>query len=280
MSKNIEGLINSPINAEAKESRHLSKFNRLTEGIFSIEDLKVIKEALSLAQNIHNDQEQIDGAPYIDHVLEVANLAMESFNVRDKDIVITALLHDSIEDQSMNLFTIYANKLFVDKGSMKDGNKKISIQSEPFNLSKFALREVDNRFGDRVSTAVSSLSKPDLNKLVEPLSSKISSEGFEMSKQEIKDNLYRDYFRSILNSGNNDVVIVKLADLLNNVSKNHLLADGPRKEKLKNKYSPVIKEVVIPFLDNADLVIREDCDIDKIMQRFQSIYQRDFELAA
>ena len=41
------------------------------------------------------------GEPYINHLLEVAMLVAEATNGEDPNLVIAALLHDSIEDQEV-----------------------------------------------------------------------------------------------------------------------------------------------------------------------------------
>jgi GTP diphosphokinase / guanosine-3',5'-bis(diphosphate) 3'-diphosphatase len=62
--------------------------------------LPKLLEAASFAAAKHVDQKRKGdvGAPYINHPLEVANLLVNIGGVTDIDILIAALLHDTIED--------------------------------------------------------------------------------------------------------------------------------------------------------------------------------------
>lgn len=57
-------------------------------------------EAASFAARKHTDQRRKgeNGAPYINHPLEVANLLINIGGVSDFNVLIAALLHDTIED--------------------------------------------------------------------------------------------------------------------------------------------------------------------------------------
>ncbi|HEX8734678.1 MAG TPA: HD domain-containing protein [Pyrinomonadaceae bacterium] len=57
-------------------------------------------EAASFAAKKHAGQKRkgADGEPYINHPLEVANLLAKVGKVEDTDVLIAALLHDTIED--------------------------------------------------------------------------------------------------------------------------------------------------------------------------------------
>lgn len=57
-------------------------------------------EAAGFAAKRHRNQKRkgADGEPYINHPLEVANLLANVGKVEDTDVLIAALLHDTIED--------------------------------------------------------------------------------------------------------------------------------------------------------------------------------------
>jgi GTP pyrophosphokinase len=60
------------------------------------DDLKKIKEAISLAKSLHFSQKRKSGKPYIIHPL---NTALELSKIRlDRDSIIAAILHDTLED--------------------------------------------------------------------------------------------------------------------------------------------------------------------------------------
>ncbi len=63
-------------------------------------DLKTLLKATSFAAKKHTGQTRKgkDDAPYINHPLEVANLLINVGNVEDYDVLIAAILHDTVED--------------------------------------------------------------------------------------------------------------------------------------------------------------------------------------
>ena len=63
-------------------------------------DLNKLLEAASFAAKEHRNQRRkgANGEPYINHPLEVANLLANVGKVEDTDVLIAALLHDTIED--------------------------------------------------------------------------------------------------------------------------------------------------------------------------------------
>ena len=55
--------------------------------------------ALQFAANAHKAQRRkYDGSPYINHLIEVANLLASKENIADSDVLIASLLHDILED--------------------------------------------------------------------------------------------------------------------------------------------------------------------------------------
>ena len=63
-------------------------------------DLGRIMSAASFAAKKHQDQKRKGsaGEPYINHPIEVANLLVNTGRVDDADIIVAALLHDTVED--------------------------------------------------------------------------------------------------------------------------------------------------------------------------------------
>lgn len=63
-------------------------------------DLAKLLEAVSFAAKKHHKQKRkgADGEPYVNHVLEVANLLANVGGVADYDVLIAAVLHDTVED--------------------------------------------------------------------------------------------------------------------------------------------------------------------------------------
>jgi guanosine-3',5'-bis(diphosphate) 3'-pyrophosphohydrolase len=63
-------------------------------------DLPKLLQAISFAAKKHSPQKRkgADGEPYINHPVEVANLLANVGKIKDIDILIAAVLHDTIED--------------------------------------------------------------------------------------------------------------------------------------------------------------------------------------
>ncbi len=63
-------------------------------------DLPKFLQAISFAAKKHATQKRkgADEQPYINHVLEVANLLANVGKIEDYDVLIAAVLHDTIED--------------------------------------------------------------------------------------------------------------------------------------------------------------------------------------
>jgi guanosine-3',5'-bis(diphosphate) 3'-pyrophosphohydrolase len=64
-----------------------------------------IVRALDFAAWAHSSQRRkgIDGEPYVNHLTEVARLVAQATGGEDDTLIIAALLHDVLEDQSMHV---------------------------------------------------------------------------------------------------------------------------------------------------------------------------------
>ncbi len=64
--------------------------------------LRVLRAADAAAKwHVHQRRKGPAAEPYVNHLLEVASLVAEATEGSDPDIIIAALLHDSIEDQEV-----------------------------------------------------------------------------------------------------------------------------------------------------------------------------------
>lgn len=61
-----------------------------------------VLEAIQLALEIHRNQQDKGGKPYIDHILRVA-MKVAGMEGSDTELVITAILHDLLEDGGAQL---------------------------------------------------------------------------------------------------------------------------------------------------------------------------------
>lgn len=68
--------------------------------LFSERDLARIFQALAYAAGQHKDQRRKGGdqTPYINHPIEVAELLYRVGKVREVDLLVAAILHDTVED--------------------------------------------------------------------------------------------------------------------------------------------------------------------------------------
>ena len=69
-------------------------------------DIQEVKKAIYYAKKYHADQKRKSGEPYYTHPLEVAYLFAEHVGIQKKqyystDLIITAILHDTIEDSDL-----------------------------------------------------------------------------------------------------------------------------------------------------------------------------------
>ena len=113
--------------------------------------VKLISDAFELAQEAHKHQKRRNGDPYFTHPLAVANfLADQNF---DSSTIIAALLHDTIEDTSIDFETIqskYGNEIAqIVQGvtKLRNLNSEINQQLLPENLLKIFHSGIDD---DRV----------------------------------------------------------------------------------------------------------------------------------
>lgn len=64
------------------------------------EDLSLIFKALDFAAKKHRDQRRKDAqaTPYINHPIELADLLVNEGNISDTQVLVAAILHDTVED--------------------------------------------------------------------------------------------------------------------------------------------------------------------------------------
>jgi (p)ppGpp synthase/HD superfamily hydrolase len=72
----------------------------------SVEDVVAITRAFGIAYVIHKGKfyDNIRSEPYINHTLRVALILANELKVKDKDIIIAAILHDAFEKTCTNPF--------------------------------------------------------------------------------------------------------------------------------------------------------------------------------
>ena len=203
---------------------------------YTTEQKEVFKQkielALSLALEIHKDQKPRPDGPYVNHILRVSNRIMEEYGIEDPELLIAALLHDSVEDQAKKLAMLL---------------KDINSDSE----RKKALLYIQNNFGERVTKIVTKLSNPEVEK-----------EGMETEE---KNSIYKEHVKEAIEDL--DVLPIKLSDFSDNALNLDAVTDPERRLKLSIKYLPLI-EVFIERLKTAQDILSEE----KIVEMSDRLY--------
>ncbi len=73
---------------------------RLGPLLGSIEVNRILS-AYEMAQNVHQFQKRNDGSPYFWHPTRVTRILLSELGITDPEILITALLHDALEDSDI-----------------------------------------------------------------------------------------------------------------------------------------------------------------------------------
>lgn len=98
-------------------------------------DLDLIAQAYAFGKNAHQDQTRANGSPYFCHPIEVAHICTD---LRlDQATVITALLHDVVEDTPITVEQI-EQKFGADVASLVNGVTKLSVLELKSKASKQA----------------------------------------------------------------------------------------------------------------------------------------------
>jgi GTP pyrophosphokinase len=74
--------------------------DRLTPIIGAV-DLNRVICAYELARDVHQFQQRNDGTPWFWHPTRVTKILLEELNITDPDLLIAALLHDTLEDSDI-----------------------------------------------------------------------------------------------------------------------------------------------------------------------------------
>ena len=97
---------------------------------------KQLQDALTLSVDLHRNQTRQGKEPYIRHIVRVSRRLVDEYGVTDTDVIVAALLHDSVEDQFVGL------------------SKIAGLEASRPN----ALAYIARRFGHRVAFLVEKLS--------------------------------------------------------------------------------------------------------------------------
>jgi (p)ppGpp synthase/HD superfamily hydrolase len=214
-----------------------------------------IKRALHLMLQVHFQQkDRPDGQPYINHPLDVALSVLNEYQIYDPNILIAALLHDSVEDQTEAVI------------AWADHN--VAYKEAP--RVEYALRVIEGLFGRDVAELVGTLTNPDFDAEAERLTAD------KEEKDNIKIQLYLQHIESIYDD-NVSAFVIKLADFSHNALHLDVLEEGPRKNWLRSKYWPVILMISHRLQELADKSHPLYRRKDEISETLLQVYARDYQ---
>ena len=127
-----------------------------------------VLKAAETAARWHADQKSkgSSGAPYINHLLEVASLVAEATDAKDPNLIVAALLHDAVEDQDIERAEIakrfgddiasLVQEVTDDKSLPSTERKRLQVEHAP----KKSRRAKILKLADKISNIRSIASDP------------------------------------------------------------------------------------------------------------------------
>lgn len=221
------------------------------EAVNSGMEVEQIDSAIALASILHSHQKRgpregldSDKAPYIEHPLR-NTLRLIRLGVKDQDIAIGALLHDTVEDGSVQFVEKFHNK----KADEPEARKVLSSH-------------IKNAYGTRVSEIVQAVTNDYV-----PLK-EVQRKSLEERHKE-----YRDHVISQISS-DSGAYLVKISDFIDNATGlYHTDIKGSEKATLKRatKYHPmpdkfieIMKTLPVPLSEENKEVLEGQMNRTKI----------------
>jgi guanosine-3',5'-bis(diphosphate) 3'-pyrophosphohydrolase len=136
-------------------------------------------EVLLFAARKHSQQTRKDaeGSPYVNHLIEVAELLARVGGVRDFDVLAAAILHDSVEDVGVTpeelekKFGKRVRKIVAevtdDKSLPKEERKRLQIEHAPHLIPEAKLVKLGDKISNVREIGASPPEKWDLARRVE-----------------------------------------------------------------------------------------------------------------
>jgi GTP diphosphokinase / guanosine-3',5'-bis(diphosphate) 3'-diphosphatase len=133
-----------------------------------LESARLILEAASFAARAHAAQKRkgAAGEPYVNHALEVARLVAAALPAPDTNLVIAALLHDTVEDTAVTPEEIAArfgedvstlvSELTDDKSLPRAERKRLQVENAPRKSPRAQMVKI----ADKISNVRAILESP------------------------------------------------------------------------------------------------------------------------
>jgi guanosine-3',5'-bis(diphosphate) 3'-pyrophosphohydrolase len=129
-------------------------------------EIQTILSAAHYAAEKHADHRRKGGEPYLNHLIEVAYLGSTALSEPDANLVVAALLHDTIEDTGVTAaelterfgqdVTTLVLEVTDDKSLAPEVRKRLQIEHAP----KLSVRAQVIKLADKISNLRSILSSP------------------------------------------------------------------------------------------------------------------------
>jgi len=101
-------LVNDPEEERKEILRKYRRLLRTAKPFLKDDDAKNIKRAFNMSQDAHKNMRRRSGEPYIFHPIAVAQICVEEIGLGTTSII-SALLHDVVEDTDMEIYDIERN---------------------------------------------------------------------------------------------------------------------------------------------------------------------------
>lgn len=218
MKKNLEN--------QQQENRQnfLSRLTNLPE-----ETVSLIDFAYDLSKEAHRPQLREGGARYFEHIREVALILIDELQIANSDMIITALLHDSVEDSAM----------FANATTSYSAWKQTAF----FRLSRV--------YNEAVATMVITLTKP-----------KADGEEFATKAEA------HSFYEANLAKASAEAILVKMCDRLHNLrtlSSCNQAKIARKIEETVNIYFPIFKSITNQYpLETAYMIEEMEKEISKL----------------
>jgi guanosine-3',5'-bis(diphosphate) 3'-pyrophosphohydrolase len=110
---------------------------------FKQEDISLLIKAVKFSAEKHKTQRRkgAEGSPYINHPIDVAEMLWNAGSVRDIQVIVAAILHDTVEDTTTTLSEIeehfgqvvrsLVQEVTDDKSLPKSERKRLQIEHAP-----------------------------------------------------------------------------------------------------------------------------------------------------
>lgn len=134
-------LLREPTAADPEEIKHPMAIQLEQELLTKIEpttnvDIKVIEKALETIKTYHAGVKRKSGEPFFTHPIHVALILLDY--CKDQDAVVSALLHDTVEDTSLSLSQVQARfgktvAIIVEKlTNLEDKRRRLSLDNHEY----------------------------------------------------------------------------------------------------------------------------------------------------